>query len=56
MFAKMSDEDLKKVKDTVFVSEKIDGDNAVVTTKMGDKEDTMKMVKVDGKWFLADLN
>ncbi len=56
MFAKMSDEDLKEVKDTVFVSEKIDGDKAVVTTKQGDTEDTLQMVKIDGKWFLADFD
>jgi hypothetical protein len=54
-FAKMMPDSAKKEVKTEIVSEKVEGDKATYTYKEKDKEEeqTIHLVKVDGKWKVA---
>ena len=53
-FVEMDRSKIDQAKKAEFVEEKIDGDHATVKIKVGDDEDTVRMVKVDGKWYLDE--
>ena len=55
MMAEKDPDKMKQMLDAEIVDTKIDGDNATITTKLGDKEEKVRLIKENGLWYMGEF-